>query len=184
MRLGVLAIVSLAATACSSRAATHAAPRSDCGYPQSRTTPCTVILSGALHETMTCSVEPVYDAFRRQSLVQIGVDSSDSSRLGGRLTVAVRFPGEPRVGTYRNTDPGASSAIYAYSSSYLEEWSENAGPRDAPQGSHTLTITKVGTPYCDSGGKAYPGLRGSLAATLPASSTSTASGTVSLRATF
>jgi hypothetical protein len=183
MRRDALAILLVAAAACGSRAP-RTAPRSDCGYPQSRTTSCTIVLSGALRETLTCSVEPVYDAFRRQSVVQIGVDSSESSRLGGRVSIAVRFPGEPRVGTYRNTDPGASSAMYAYSSNYLEEWSETVGPPDIPQGSHTLTITKIGTPYCDSGGKAYPGLRGNLAATLFASTTSTASGAVSVRATF
>ena len=183
MRLRALAILWLVAAACTARAPRSTA-RSDCGYPQSRTTACTVVLSGALHDTLTCSVEPVYDAIRRQSVVEIGVQSSESSRLGGRVTAAVRFPGEPHVGTYRNTDRGASGAIYAYSTSYLEEWSATSGQQDVPQGSHTLTITNVGTPYCETGGKAYPGLRGSLAATLPASRTSTASGTVSLRATF
>ena len=49
---------------------------------------------------------------------------------------------------------------------------------------HALTIASVGTPFCLSSSKGYPLIQGTLDATLPASPSSTASGTVSLRATF
>ena len=65
-----------------------------------------------------------------------------------------------------------------------EEWSETVAGPGAPQGKHALTIASVGTPFCLSSSKGYPQIQGTLDATLPASPSSTASGTVSLRATF
>ena len=74
--------------------------------------------------------------------------------------------------------------MYAYSSTYLDEWSETVAGPGVPQGKHALTIASVGTPFCLSSSKGYPQIQGTLDATLPASPSSTASGTVSLRATF
>lgn len=183
MRLGALLILSLAAAACST-----GTPRSDltsdCGYPESRSRSCTIALSGALTNTVRCSVDPVYEGLNNEFLLRLSVESSNPERVGGPVSIAVGFRGEPRIATYRNTDPGAKSVMYAYSSTYLAEWSETVAGPGAPQGKHALTITSVGTPFCLSQSKAYPQMRGSLDATLPASTSSTASGTVNLRATF
>ena len=183
MRAGAVALLSLAAAACN-RGAPRYEPASDCGYPELRSGTCKITLSGALTEILPCSVDPVYDVFRKEFVLRLGVESSDSARVGGRVSITVRFGGEPRVATYSNTAPGTSSAMYVYSSTYLAEWSETVGGPDAPQGSHTLAITRVGTPYCISQSKAYPGMQGRLDATLPASASSAASGKVILRATF
>jgi hypothetical protein len=183
MRLGALPILLLAAAACSA-----GAPRSDlrsnCGNPASRTGACTITLSGALTDTLRCSVDPVFDGSNDEFLLRLSVESSNPARVGGPVSIAVGFRGEPRIATYRNSDPGAKSAMFAYSSSYLAEWSEAVAGPVAPQGNHTLTIANVGTAYCLSQNKAYPQMQGSLHATLPASGSSAASGTVSVRARF
>jgi len=149
-----------------------------------RTRSCAITLSGALTSRVRCSVEPVYDASSNEFVLHLGVESSNADRVGSPISVAVGFRGEPRIATYRNTDPGAKSVMYAYSSTYLEEWSETVAGPGAPQGKHALTIASVGTPFCLSSSKGYPLIQGTLDATLPASPSSTASGTVSLRATF
>jgi hypothetical protein len=183
MRLRALPILSLVALACSARPS-RSNVSSDCGNPVGRTRACAVTLSGALTSRAKCSVEPVYEGLNGEFLLRLSVESSSPERVGGPISVAVGFRGEPRIATYRNTDPGAKSVMYAYSSSYLEEWSETVAGPGKPQGRHALTITSVGTPFCLSGSKAYPQIQGTLDATLPASPSSGASGTVSLRATF
>jgi hypothetical protein len=181
MRLVAMPILALALTACDGR---RRAGSDECGPPQRSGAPCTVALSGALKGTMTCApVAAVYKASQDEFIFRLEVESSNP-RVGGRVNVTVRSPGAPRVGTYRNTDAGAKSVMYAYSSNYLREWSQAAGGATGPQGNHTLTISKVGVPFCLSDGKAYPGIRGSLHASLPASGSSAASGIVNLRATF
>ena len=149
-----------------------------------RTRSCAITLSGALTSRVRCSVEPVYDASSNEFVLHLGVESSNADRVGSPISVAVGFRGEPRIATYRNTDPGAKSVMYAYSSTYLDEWSETVAGPGVPQGKHALTIASVGTPFCLSSSKGYPQIQGTLDATLPASPSSTASGTVSLRATF
>ncbi len=182
MRLGAMPILSLAAAACSA-GAPRSAP-SNCGIPESRSGSCTIILSGALTDTLRCSVDPVFDGSNNEFLLRLNVESSNPARVGGPVSIAVGFRGEPRIATYRNTDPGAKSAMFAYSSTYLAEWSEAVAGPVPPQGNHTLTIANVGTAYCLSQNKTYPQMQGSLHATLPASASSDASGTVTVRATF
>jgi hypothetical protein len=184
MRFGALLILSLAAAACSAGTAPRSEVAARCGIPESRSRSCTITLSGALNDTWSCSVDPVFDSSNNEFLLRLGVESSNPARVGGPVSIAVGFRGEPRIATYRNTDPGAKSAMFAYSSSYLGEWSEAVAGPVAPQGNHTLTIAKVGTAYCLSQNKAYPQMQGSLHATLPASASSEASGKVIVRATF
>ena len=184
MRLGAaLPVLLLAAAACRRPATPPPEPASDCGLPESRTRPCTITLSRALTDTLPCTADPVYDAAKNEFVLRLTVESSNPDRMGGPVSILVGFRGEPRAQAYRSSQIGARSLMYAYSSSYLEEWSETAGG-PAAQGEHTLTITKVGAPYCSSLSKAYPRLQGSLNATLPASASSQAAGTVALRATF
>lgn len=185
MRIRGLPALLLAAAACSRSGAPppRGSPASDCGYPETRSRPCTISLSQALSDTLRCSVDPVYDASNDEFRLRLSVESSDPARVGGPVSITVGFLGEPRASTYRSSQAGARSMMFAYSSTYLDEWSETAGGT-APQGSHTLTITKVGAPYCFSLSKAYPRMQGSLEATLPATKSTSASGTVALRATF
>ncbi len=184
MRIGALPILSLVVAGCSAGTPPRSGPTSNCGNPESRTGSCTITLSGALTDTLRCSVDPVYDSSNNEFLLRLSVESSNPARVGGPVSIALGFRGEPGIATYRNTDPGAKSAMFAYSSTYLAEWSEAVAGPVPPQGNHTLTIAKVGTAYCLSHDKAYPQLQGSLHATLPATASSTASGTVTLRATF
>lgn len=183
MRLGALPILSLAILGCSARTP-RSNPSPECGTPMSRSRSCTIALSGALTSRVRCSVEPVYEGLSNEFVLRLGVESSSPDRVGGPVSIAVGFRGEPRIATYRNTDPGAKSVMYAYSSTYLEEWSETVAGPGAPQGKHALTIASVGTPFCLSRSKTYPQIQGTLDATLPASPSSNASGTVSLHATF
>jgi|SRR5712664_1522819 len=183
MRLGALPILSLAVAACSA-GTPRSQVTSNCGIPESRSGACTVTLSGALTDTLRCSVDPVFDGSNNEFLLRISVESSNPGRVGGPVSIAVGFRGEPRIATYRNTDPGAKSAMFAYSSTYLAEWSEAVAGPVAAQGNHALAIANVGTAYCLSQNKTYPQMQGSLQATLPASASSDASGTVTVRATF
>jgi len=183
MRLGALPILSLAAAACSA-GTPRSGVTSNCGIPASRSGACTIALSGALTDTLRCSVDPVFDASNNEFLLRLSVESSNPARVGGPVSITVGFRGEPRIATYRNTDPGAKSAMFAYSSSYLAEWSEAVAGPVAPQGNHALTIANIGTAYCLSQNKTYPQMQGSLQATLPASASSDASGTVTVRAIF
>ena len=179
-----LPILLLAALACRARTPPPSNPGSDCGTPMGRTRSCAITLSGALSSRVSCSVEPVYEGLNDEFLLRLSVESSSPERVGGPVSVAVGFRGQPRIATYRNTDPGAKSMMYAYSSTYLEEWSETVAGPGSPQGKHALTLTSLGTPFCLSSSKAYPQMQGTLDATLPASPGSPAAGTVSLRATF
>jgi len=183
MRLGALPSLLLAAAACRPATSPSPDPVSNCGLPESRARACTITLTRALTDTLPCSADPVYDAAKDEFLLRLSVASSNPDRVGGPVSVLVGFRGEPRISAYRSSQRGARSVMYAYSTTYLEEWSETAGG-PASQGDNTLTITKVGSPYCSSLSKAYPRLQGSLDATLPASASSAASGTVALRATF
>src|SRR5205807_2173513 len=129
-------------------------PVSNCGLPESRARACTITLTRALSDTLPCSAYPVYDAAKDEFLLRLSVASSNPDRVGGPVSVLVGFRGEPRISAYRSSQRGARSVMYAYSSTYLEEWSETAGG-PASQGDHTLTITKVGSPYCSSLSKAF-----------------------------
>ena len=139
MRLAALSLLSVAALACSGRTSPNKAS-SDCGNPMGRTRSCAITLSGALTSRVRCSVEPVYDASSNEFVLHLGVESSNADRVGSPISVAVGFRGEPRIATYRNTDPGAKSVMYAYSSTYLEEWSETVAGPGAPQGKHALSL--------------------------------------------
>ncbi len=183
MRLGALLILLLSLVGCKARTP-RSNPTPECGNPMSRSGSCTVALSGALTSRARCSVEPGYEGLSNEFVLRLSVESSSPERLGRPVSVAVGFRGEPRIGTYRNTDPGAKSMMYAYSTTYLEEWSETVAGPGAPQGKHALTIASAGTPFCLSSSKTYPQIQGTLDATLPASPSSNASGTVSLHATF
>jgi hypothetical protein len=174
----------LGALACRARTPPPPDSGADCGSPVGRTRSCAIALSGALSSRVSCSVDPVYEGLNDEFLLRLSVESSSPERVGGPVSIAVGFRGQPRVATYRNGDPGAKSVMYAYSSTYLEEWSETVAGPGAPQGKHVLTITSVGSPFCLSSSKAYPQLQGTLEATLPASPGSAAAGTVSVRATF
>lgn len=179
-----LPILSLAALACGARTPPPSNPASDCGPPVGRTRSCAITLSGALSSRVSCSVEPVYEGLNDEFLLRLRVESSSPERVGGPVTVAVGFRGQPRTATYRSSDPGARSVMYAYSPTYLEEWSETVAGPGAPQGKHALTITSLGSSFCLSSSKAYPQIQGTLDATLPGTPGSPAAGTVSLRANF
>src|SRR5438270_10538690 len=161
MRLAALSLLSVAALACSGRSSPTKAS-SDCGNPMGRTRSCAITWSGALTSRVRCSVEPVYDASSNEFVLRLGVESSNPDRVGGPISVSVGFRGEPRIATYRNTDPGAKSVMYAYSSSYLEEWSESVAGPGVSQGKYALTITSAGTPFCLASSKGYPQIQGTL----------------------
>src|SRR5438067_2430660 len=127
MRLGALPALLLAAAACSkSGPPARSSVPSDCGYPETRSRSCTITLSSALSDTLRCSVDPVYDGSNDEFLLKLSVESSNPARVGGPVSITVGFHGEPRASTYRSSQPGAKSMMFAYSSTYLEEWSETS----------------------------------------------------------
>ena len=76
--------------------------------------------------------------------------------------------------------PPAQSATPNSSSS--QTWTAAAG--SGSQGSYTLSLTDLGSSVALGSGLAYPGVHGTLDATLPAAASTGASGTVTLHAVF
>ncbi len=127
------------------------------------------------------------DSVRRaQRLVQL-------QHRGLRLVELQRQPEHPRfwgqfagpmhTGTYGSTDAGANGAVNATpNSSSSQTWTAAAG--SSSQGSYTMSLTDLGSSVALGSGLAYPGVHGTLDATLPAAASTGASGTVTLHAVF
>ena len=169
MRARILAVAAaVAAWGCENAAA-----------PQpGQTGSCTAVLSGALTGTWDC--RPAYTQFDSATgLSDFGFDLPASGTRPA-IFVAVEWVGVPMVATYSSADSGASASLLVTSSG--NQWSADVGS-GSPVGSYQLTLTSVAKNGVTSGGVAYK-TDGSLAATLPASAGTGASGTINLSITF
>jgi len=149
------------------------------GTPQNR---CTVILSGALSGSFNCSTAAFgsWSSGANQSTLGFGVNGTASTPAVG---VGLFFAGPMHTGTYKSTDAGANGAVSATpNSSSSQTWTAAAG--SSSQGSYTMSLTDLGSSVALGSGLAYPGVHGTLDATLPAAASTGASGTVTLHAVF
>ncbi|HEY4320172.1 MAG TPA: hypothetical protein VGM77_03250 [Gemmatimonadales bacterium] len=162
----------LAVAACSSDS-------SDTGG--SGSTSCSFQLSGGLSGSPTCT--PLGTFYVADgNMTEFGFTPAfggDPSTL-----VAISFTGQPSQKTYHETDAGTVAAISVSSgsSAWAMQTADTANGIPAT-GSFVLTVTSVSTITTASAGNSYQ-LHGTLTATLPAEAGTSATGTVTLKATF
>ena len=143
---------------------------------------CSVTLSGAQTGTYDChSAFAIWDATKNQGGFTFSVSAGGTTP---QITVAIEFTGEPHSGTISNTDTGASGGLTVYLSSGGSGtyWAALTDTSNS-QGSYSLKFSGVSTTYSTTSGKTY-NTDGTLDATMPAVSGTSATGTVTLHATF
>lgn len=99
-------------------------------------------------------------------------------QAGADVSAGVTFPGQLANGTYANATPGVGADIQISQGSRVwRAWGPIGGP--ASRGAWKLTITEIGPVH-----GTWNALHGALDATLPADTTTPATGTVTLHSTF
>ena len=141
-----------------------------------QTASCTVALSGALSGTYDC--KPAATAW--QSSNNMGGFAFQVQQAGNTpaIQVGIGWTGEPQVKHYKQSDSGAQGGVTVQTAS-SQNWSAVAGY----QGIYDLNFTSVTNPISASNGKVYTAA-GTLDATLPATSGTGATGTITVHVTF
>ncbi len=171
MKLRTVVIVAAAAWSCNT-GASNVTP----GISSS----CSVTLSGAVTGTYDCRpATTAWSITDDNGVFTFGVGASGTRPSIG---LAIAWLGEPTDSTYHNTDPGAQADVYVTTSSGAT-WRATVGGGTAAMGSYSLTFTSVVNNLSTSTGRAYS-TDGSVTATLAADTTTTATGTITLTATF
>jgi len=138
---------------------------------------CSITLSGAATGASWCTSSGLYNAVSGVSSVAV------TTTLSG-LSISVNFPGSMHVGTFKNTDPGANTAITFAAPATANAWTATTAGGSA-QGSYTLTLTSTGTGMVSGiGNDSFPDVHGTLNATLDAVAGTGSTGAVTLAATF
>ena len=165
--VALLAMTLIGATACSS------STDDDGGNTNGK---CSVTLSGAETASLSCSAATAaWDA--TDNLTALGILPTGSPLV----IVSFGLAGQPATKTYQDTEPGAVVAIAI--SDGTKGWVASVGGGEPTVGSVSLTITSLSTTVSTADGKVYAA-HGTLTATLQPDSTTSATGTVTLRATF
>ena len=140
---------------------------------------CTVNLSGAVSGTYDCRPATTsWSSTTDDAGFSFGVPASGTRPAIG-LTIV--WLGEPADTTYHNTDAGAQADISVTSGT--QSWVATVGEGPPAAGTFSLTFTSVVTNSITPAGKLYA-TEGTVTATLPAVTSSGASGVVILSATF
>lgn len=139
---------------------------------------CTGSVGGAASGTIDCgdSAKAAWstDGNKGAFFVAAGGDTASAPRM----TVAIEFPGEPRVGTYRAADASVQGGLVVNAGQ--SAFSVSRGESGLSGGDYVLTLEKVAQTSSISEGKTYD-VHGTLEATLHAVS---GSGTVTLHVKF
>lgn len=140
---------------------------------------CTVMLTGALSGTYSCSAALlVWTAATNVTGLVITVPQAGSTPA---VTISVTWPGAASTGTYQSTDAGAAGGINVLATG-TGDWLASVGG-NAPSGSYGAQLTSVSQIATTASGASYS-THGSLSATLTPVSNSGATGTLGLSATF
>jgi hypothetical protein len=143
-------------------------------------TGCSFTLSGALTGTPACTPLGTFWT-SDDNKTAFGFTPNFSGDPAILVTIATA--GQAATGTYHETDVGAVAAI-SVSSTNGNQWAMQTADGGTPaSGSYTLTFSSVSTVTSDAATKVYQ-VHGTLTATLPAVAGTSATGTVTLRATF
>lgn len=140
---------------------------------------CSVTLSGALSGTYDCRPATTLWAATDTTDFTFGVAASGTRPS---IAVAILWGGVPTDSTYRNTDAGAEAELIVTTSAH-QTWEAAVGPGETVAGSYGLTFTSVAQNGANAGGNGYDA-EGTLDATLPAVTSTGASGVVLVSATF
>ncbi len=142
---------------------------------------CTVTLSGAITGTYDCMpATTTWSSFDNTGGFTFAVLASGTRPSIG---FAVLWLGEPTdTVTYRNTDASAQATIYVTNASN-QTWQATVSGGPPPAGSYSLHFTSVVNNLSTSGGFGYTA-DGTAAATLPAVSSTGATGTITMSVDF
>jgi len=168
-----LAVAAVAAFGCSSSDKSATGPGGS--------TSCSVTLSGSQTGTYNCAPVAAFKASTSDSAgfgFQVSASGSQPT-----ITALILWLGTPASGHHTNSDAGAYGGVTAGTAAGAY-WYAAAGNIGLPaQGTYDLNLTSVTNPVQTDSGTSYT-VHGSLSASLPALTTSGASGTVTVSATF
>jgi hypothetical protein len=141
---------------------------------------CTVTLSGAVSGTYDCKpATTLWSSGDNTGGFSFGVAVSGTRPA---IAAAIQWVGQPKDTSYTNADSAAQAQIIVTTSGN-QVWTATVGQGLATTGSYTLTFTSVVRNGSSAGGEGYAA-DGTLNATLPAVTSSGASGVIILTATF
>jgi len=141
---------------------------------------CFVTLSGALSGTYDCRpATTTWSSFDNTGLFTFGVVLSGT--VPG-ISVPIGWDSEPTVRTYSNTDPLAEADM-SVTTSTNQVWRATVGQGTPPTGSYTLIFTSVLANASGASGVGYSA-EGTLSAILTPVTSTGATGTLTLTATF
>jgi hypothetical protein len=136
---------------------------------------CSGSVSGAINGSYSCTaVTAVWATANNIGGLTINATGTPT------ITIGIGFTGAPTTKTYSSTDADAISGVTVTSGTAV--WLASASGGTA-QGSYSLHLTSVGTAVTTANGNSYT-VHGTLTATLPAASGTTASGTATVSFTF
>ena len=140
---------------------------------------CTLTVSGGTSGTYPCTLRAaVWSSLSDVGQILVGRTATADAPA---ISVTVSFPGEPIAGTYTDDTPGAKTRMTVTSGTAT--WTGNVGGSTPKSGAYTMVLTSVAATR-ESGDNQIYAVSGTLEATfLPVAGTS-ASGEVTLRATF
>jgi len=156
------------------------------GTNPTNTGACSITLSGAVTGTFPCASAATggYDHASNESAVDFTAGSAASaSNTTPDITVAIGFSGSMQNGTFTSTGSGAGGGVVVDGNPGSVWAATVASGANPATGSYTLVVSSNTTLAGNTSGSVYT-VHGTLDATLPAVQGSSATGTVTLHATF
>jgi hypothetical protein len=187
MRQVLAGVITFALIACGGGSGSSSSTRGNTTVDQTPciSNPCIITLSGAVTATLTIpNISALWDPGSNQTLVTFrsGIPGQNNTYVLG----TVAFPGEPHIGTFASTDPGAIGYVESGAPAFGYRASAGGGfmvgGLPSPAGSYTMTLSEVSV-SSDPANTSRP-VHGTFDATLPAVPGTPVSGTVTLHATF
>jgi hypothetical protein len=157
-----------------------------CGSTDGSNTPgdgsiagCTLTVSGGTSGSYPCSLRVAsWSSLSDMGQIILGrIATADTPSISATVT----FPGEPRAGTYSDSDPDANTRITVTSGTAY--WTMTVGASAPKRGSYTMVLAQVAATK-EAGDNQIFAASGTLDATLPAVPGTSATGDVTLHANF
>ena len=166
----------LAAPACSSSS------KDSGGGGNNDTSTCSIALTGAVTTTDDCSGVPLADYTTATGKGSLSIEHSTTDTSLASSTVEIIFNGAPSTATtYTESTPGINASASVHQNSNV--WRQNVGNGGATTGTFTLKFTSLDVVTSGASGTDYTP-HGTLTIVLPAVAGNTATGNVTLTATF
>ena len=140
---------------------------------------CNLTLGGAVSSAQQCrSVVASWAQVSNQTAVLL-------TNVGSPIplvTLTIGFSGPMRAGTFTHADAGASGFIIVQSGT--SQWAALPASASTPQGTYTMSVSDPGISTPSGNGTVWPAPVGTVDATMPALTGTSATGTVTLHLTF